>query len=100
MSRVVSSTSCGIENLGTVERASTFHIESGPEFLTGKIQRNWKVISLVILHNATGLVLLHFLRDSWQGWASVGASIVISTTILLLGAFTGSVGTAPRWKID
>ena len=87
----------GLEIKGTTVSTERLGKEGGAEFLTRKIQQNWRLISLLIVINALGLIGLHFLDDCWQGWASVGAAIVISTTILLLGTFTGSVGAVTRW---
>jgi hypothetical protein len=94
---MVPRTPVDLEILSTVFPTERLPTEGGAEFLARKIQQNWRLVALLILVNALGLVGLHFIGDSWQGWASVGAAIVISTTILLFGTFTGSVGTVTRW---
>jgi hypothetical protein len=95
--RVVSNTPVGLEKRGTVVSTETLRTERAAEFLTRKIQQNWRLVALLLLVNALGFVGPHFLGDRWQGWASVGAGIVISTTILVLATLTGSVGVVRRW---
>lgn len=58
----------------------------GAALLMTKIQETWRLVVLLVLVNAFGFIGLHFLGDRWQGWASVGAGIVISTIILLPGS--------------